>query len=550
MRILLLLLVIVAPLSHALNSLTAQIDRNPAMAGETIVLTITADDSLNANSLDTSDLLRQFIVGQTNISRSTQVINGQVSRQSTWTIGLIARDPGQYTIEPFTIDGISSAAINLSVINATSTEQTNSDIMLKSELSSDVAYVGQQLVYTVKLYLDASLQRAQLQAPELANAEISQLGEDVDSSEIVNGRRYRVITRHYAIRPTQPGGVELQGSIFRGDIQLGQRGFFGGGRSKPVTLLSDNHVLDIRAIPDDFPGPWLVSDLVVLEQTWPKAGIFRVGEPITRTLTLTAANITKEQLPPLTVNFGPGIQAYPDKSISSHTLKGDVMIAQSVQKIAIIPTVAGEMLLPAIEVPWFNSTTSQIEWARIDAQRINVIDAVSKPRQGATPIAQQANNPVAAPVQPALVQANTVAPVSLIYWQLSCAALLISCVLLAIALWRARSQAVSSSRPMIAVTTDQCWHSLKMALTGNNYREVIRLMPLWLTSQFAISPQQLSVMAPQLHHAYQQLMANRYGKAATDCNKVDCKELLRLTTEFRRQQQHDDQVSNTLYPGS
>ena len=70
----------VTPLSHALSSLTAQLDRNPAMAGETIVLTITANDSLNANKLDTSALLKDFIVGQTNISRNTQVINGKISR--------------------------------------------------------------------------------------------------------------------------------------------------------------------------------------------------------------------------------------------------------------------------------------------------------------------------------------------------------------------------------------------------------------------------------------------------------------------------------------
>ena len=82
MRILIILFTLLTPVCHALSSLTANVDRNPAMAGETIVLTISADDNINANNLDTSALLQQFVVGQTQVSRNTQVINGKISRQS------------------------------------------------------------------------------------------------------------------------------------------------------------------------------------------------------------------------------------------------------------------------------------------------------------------------------------------------------------------------------------------------------------------------------------------------------------------------------------
>lgn len=544
--ILSLLLITVAPLSYALTSLTAQLDRNPAMAGETVILTLTADDSVSSDKLDTSALLKQFIVGQTNIGRSTQVVNGKVNRISTWNIALIARTPGQYTIAPFTIDGISSAPLTLDVVKATSTRQTNSDIMLKTKISGDNAFVGQQLIYTVNLYIGSSLQRAHLQPPELANAEISQIGEDVESNEISNGRRYRVITRQYAIRPTTAGNVELQGSIFRGDIQIGQRGFFNGGRSKPITLLSDNHQLSINAIPDNFPGQWLVSDLVVLEQAWSTPKVFQVGEPITQTLTLTATNITQEQLPELDIDFGKNFQVYPDKAITSQALNGDVMIAQSVQKIAIIPSRAGKMLLPAIRVPWFNARSQKIEWATVEAQQIDVQAAPGKQSQSTMPVAEPTPAVADKPTpQPQRTQILLDSP-QLIYWQLACLFLAIICAALLVSRWRSRrTPALVTGSDSAKTNQDLHWTTLQRALIDNNHREVIRVMPLWLANKFAISIEQLATIEPALYDAYQQVIADSYGKITTATN---CDELLKLSRQLRADNHQKNDDDEGLYP--
>ena len=87
-----LLFIMISPFSQALSTLTAKVDHNPAMVGETVVLTITADDHVNANNLDTSALLQQFIVGQTNISRTMQAINGRQKRQTSWECPKIAKN--------------------------------------------------------------------------------------------------------------------------------------------------------------------------------------------------------------------------------------------------------------------------------------------------------------------------------------------------------------------------------------------------------------------------------------------------------------------------
>jgi len=553
---------LIAPLSHALTKLTAQVDRNPVMVGETMVLTLRADDNVNANSLDTSALLKQFVVGQTSISRTMQSINGQQKRLTTWTIGLIARTAGQYTIPTFNLNGITSQPITLKVINVSATKQSNSsttstsDVMLEAKISNTSVYVGQQLTYTVKLFIGVTLQQAQLQAPELANAEISQMGDDLDTTEIINGQRYRVFTRTYSIRPTESGTVTMQGSIFRGDIQIGQRGYFASGRSKPVTLLTDNLQLTIKPIPDNFPGQWLVSEVVDLQEQWPDVKAFKVGEPITRTLTLTATNVTKEQLPSMPTGAPATFQAYPDKPISQSMIQDGVMISQAILKIAMIPTQAGDFILPAIKIPWLNATTGQIEWATIKQQTITVTDTESTSPANAARDKTAATTLAASPLttddkkqQPLPNGSSNNTQNKLRYWQFACLALsLLSMVLLVLYIRLCRSGATRNTTVTLEPTNtiaQQHWSFLETALLKNQPQQVIRLMPLWLNSQFGIITEQLLTQAPALHQAYQQLMSNCYQQQPVKCN---CNDVLTYCLALKKQGKILAASADKLYP--
>ena len=548
-----LLFIMISPFSQALSTLTAKVDHNPAMVGETVVLTITADDHVNANNLDTSALLQQFIVGQTNISRTMQAINGRQKRQTSWNIHLIARTTGQFTIPSFTLNNISSAPTKLNVVKVSTTpNQTNQDVILEAKLASTNVYVGQHITYQVKLSIGVSLQRAQLHPPELATAQISQIGEDIDTTEIINGRRYRVFTRTYAIRPTESGSFTLQGSIFRGDIQVGQRDFFNNGRSKPVTLLTENQTLTVKAIPNNFPGQWLVSDVVALQEQWPTPKSFTVGEPITRTLTLTATNIAEEQLPQLSAKLPDSFQAYPDKPVTQTITQDGVVISQLIQKIAMIPTKPGQFTLPAVKIPWLNAATGQIEWAIVAGQQITVIaNPINQPQlapqpelSGVVQAQEQDHKPSSAGASAQLTPGRH----TLIYWQFTCLLLILLCIiLLGLYIRLRRTVALSHSpivNPLPKTNNTKYWPELKIALQHNQPQQVIRLMPLWL-KQLSIDPQQVTTVAPALHLAYQQLMTNCYQQQPINC---DCNDLLTHCLKLIKIQSSATQKSDSLYP--
>ena len=101
--------------AYALTTLETSVDRNPAIEGEYLVLSIKADDDVDNGSLDTSILLKDFIVGRTSVSRSTQIMNFDASKETRWQVLLAPKRAGIIEIPALTIKGVSSAPIKLTV---------------------------------------------------------------------------------------------------------------------------------------------------------------------------------------------------------------------------------------------------------------------------------------------------------------------------------------------------------------------------------------------------------------------------------------------------
>ncbi|MGS0827539.1 BatD family protein [Shewanella sp. 0m-8] len=362
--------------ASAITQLQASVDRNPVMEGETLVLTVTADDDLNSGKLDTSSLLKDFIVGRTSISRSKKIMNFDASNETRWQVLLSPKNSGNLVIPAFNIEGISSNPISLSVLKTGSQPQQMQDIFMRANISSDEAYVGQMLTYKVKLYLALELQRGVLNAPDLEGAQIKQLGEDKDSTEIVNGRRYRVIERNYAIIADQPGELTITGASFSGDVLVQSRqsgAMFSFNESRPTQTQAPKMTVLINPMPADYHGEWLVSDLVVLKEDWPETATeYNVGEPITRTITLLASNTDETSLPDIVMLTPKALKTYPEKAQRNTFLRDNQMVSQLTQTTAIVATSPGTYTLPEITVPWWNPHLNKQQFATLPARTIVV----------------------------------------------------------------------------------------------------------------------------------------------------------------------------------
>ncbi|NRD74382.1 protein BatD [Shewanella sp. VB17] len=365
--------------SFALSNLETSVDRNPAVEGQYLVLTITADDDVNTGKLDTSGLLKDFAVGRTSVSRNTQIINFNTSKKTIWQVMLSPLHSGNIQIPAMTIDGVSSAPIMLTVTTAENQPEQMESLFIRGELSTDEAYVGQMITYKVKLYLAVDLQRGVLSAPVLDGAQIKQIGEDTDKTELLKGKRYRVIERTYSIIADQPGELTIDGASFSGDVvvQSSRRGsMFSFNESKPMQAKAPKSIILINPIPNESHGKWLVSDLVALTEDWPtEPQEYEVGIPITRTISLLASNTDETSLPEFTIQVPAELKSYPEKAQRKTFLRDQQMVSQLTQTLAIVPTTAGTYILPEIHIPWWNPHTKQQETASLPARTINVIDS-------------------------------------------------------------------------------------------------------------------------------------------------------------------------------
>ncbi|MDB2386409.1 BatD family protein [Shewanella sp.] len=385
----------IAP-AYAITSLQASVDQNPIIEGNTLILTVVADDELSSNALNTSSLLKDFTVGRTSISRSKQIVNFDARNETRWQVLLSPRSRGKLTIPAFNIDGVSSDPISLSVLDRNSQPQQQQDIFMQASLSSDTAYVGQMLTYRVKLYLALELQRGVLNAPTLEGAQIKQLGDDKDSSEILNGKRYRVIERTYAIVADQPGELTIDGASFSGDVVMqGRRngGMFSFNESKPTQTQAAKSVVLINPEPIDYKGHWLVSDLVMLKEDWPSTPVeYKVGDPITRTISLLASNTDETSLPDLTLSLPETLKSYPEKPQRTSFVRDKQMVSQLTQTTAIVATQPGTYTLPKIKVPWWNPHLKQQQFATLPARTIVVKAAANAVLPIVSPKAPQQDN--------------------------------------------------------------------------------------------------------------------------------------------------------------
>jgi hypothetical protein len=207
---------------------------------------------------------------------------------------------------------------------------------------------------------------------------MERIGEELTYVDQRNGRNYRVIERKFAIFPQKSGEVSIPVVVFRGRISQqsttgSQRDRF-VTRGKQVRVESDRLVLKVQPQPAAFTGQrWLPSAELTLQETWSQdPPQFRVGEPVTRTLILQARGLDATQLPELSIPDITAASIYPDQPVSETRQDGSWLVGRVEQRLAIVPTQPGEITLPEIRLPWWDTESDRERIALIPARTITV----------------------------------------------------------------------------------------------------------------------------------------------------------------------------------
>jgi hypothetical protein len=361
----------------ALTELSANVDKNPALRGEAVTLEVTANARVAADAINFSILEQDFTVMVPSVSSSTQIVNGQASQSTSWKVVLLAKKAGNFTIPTFTLQGLSTKPITLQILDGAVAKNSSGarELFLEASMEQQQLYVQQLSYYQVTIYFSGDLQRGSLSEPQMDNASITQVGQDAEGSELVNGVRYRTITRRYAITPQRSGNFTISPPTFSGEMidrDSARYSYF--ARTKSVVQQAQPVDVTVSAIPDTFPGDWLVAGLVTLTEEWsPDITELKQGEPVTRTITLSAVDVAENQLPELKQGFPEGIRLYQEQPQTKSAERNGRLVAQKVFTSAVIANKAGKLELPEVILPWWNSKTNQLDYARLPARTLTVI---------------------------------------------------------------------------------------------------------------------------------------------------------------------------------
>ena len=355
------------------TTIQVETDRNPVNLNESFKITFTANETPDDDP-DFRSLEQNFSILNQSSGSSSSWINGKSTKILQWSLTVMAKHAGNLMIPAVKFGHDASSALQISVTEAVNNKASTNDedIFLEVEATSKNIYIQSQVLYTLRLYTRVDLSQARLDEPELADAVIERLGDDSRFNTQVNGLDYSVTERKYAIFPQKSGKLTIKPLTLTAEIISNNRpnfnGFFNSQATKTKRIESKAISLDVKPAPASFTGKhWLSAQQLVFKQEWSgDIKHLKIGEPLTRTLTLLAKGATVSQLPELnTAISNDQLKAYPDQPVLQEQKKTDGVIAFREEKIALILSQAGDYQLPAIQIPWFNTENQKMEMAEI-----------------------------------------------------------------------------------------------------------------------------------------------------------------------------------------
>ena len=359
------------------QTLDARLDRNPIHDNETVRLIVTANAQADGARPDLAPLRRDFEVLGQSTSTHVAIENGTRSVRTEWIVELAPRHSGRLTIGPLRVGTMTSPALDIEVLPApTAAAQSARDVFLEVEVTPRDVYVQSQILCVLRIYRAAEFLDAKLSELAPEGAVTHRLGKDSTYSTTVDGRRYRVIERRYAVIPQASGQLVLP--AFRLDARIADAGaastmgrLFGEGRR--MRLSSQPVEVEVKPRPAAASTPWLPATAVTFTEEWPEEPPRLVtGEPVTWTLRLGATGLAGEQLPPIEPSDLEGVRIYPDQPVVTTRAGTQSIHGELVQRIALVPGAEGTLTIPELRVQWWDVEADAPRTAAIPARTIAV----------------------------------------------------------------------------------------------------------------------------------------------------------------------------------
>lgn len=367
-----LTLILVSSFIHAAE-VTAKLSENTIVENQVVQLTIRADFADTGAGPDFSVLEKDFtILNQSQSSQFSFNLGASQSRKY-WIVSLMPKSAGVFKIPAIPVGQHSSEPITLEVKTSPTLldENGNPPILIEMEVSDTQPYLQQEVIIRLKLYHAFALQNANISTPKHADLVMERLTDDQVHYETIKDTSYQVLTREYLAFPQKSGVIEIEAQKVAAMINTNRGRRLIKAQSKPITL-------KVQSVPALYPSEnWLPAKNVVIESKLlqpnsRQAGAAQVGDTLIWQITTIADGSFPEQIPTLEFTSTRNYKLYPQQpsfnsSKSSQGIRGEQII-----KIEVVPTAPGTLILPEIELPYWDIKNRRIKYSHAAGPTIEI----------------------------------------------------------------------------------------------------------------------------------------------------------------------------------
>ena len=377
-------------------SVTATVDKNRLSLEDVLQLSIVIQGTQNTPPPELPSL-PDFRVVSAGTSSSTQYINTQRSVSITYNYRLTPMNTGTFVIGPTRVRAngktYATQPITIAVQNEAqkpSNQETtgNKNAFVVTTLSSKKAYVGEQLVYTFRLFHRVDAKNLNLRLPfDKTRFHKEELGEPKTYIKINNGLQYHVQELSLALFPLKKGLHEIPSAMIELDLFHPMKNrsrrdpfsqFFGQRtQAEHKVLRSQSLSIEVLPLPDGAPEGFenIIGQFNISAELGKND--LEVGDTTTLTVTVSGKGNVQDIIfdePDLKSYF----KIYPDKPEFHQTVQNNQIMGEKVFKFALVPLEAGSRTLPKFSLAFFDPGKAQYRVAQTQPISLNIKPSTAK----------------------------------------------------------------------------------------------------------------------------------------------------------------------------
>jgi hypothetical protein len=354
--------------------LTATADRTLLDSNETLQLTVRFDAQVLSSEPNFDVLQRDFKILSNNRQQQYSMINGRTESYTDWKLTLQPKRIGRLLIPSIKFKKDISDAVEITVRKASPSNATGQPVYTETLIDKSAVYLQEQLLLTHRLYTSIQLTDLSIEELVIPGAIVQKSGQNQFRKRIGN-RDYIVVEMAYAVFPQTSGKLDIP-AIGISAYQVGnnsQNSFF-RSRGNQLIRNTQSKIIDVMAKPAHIDADqWMPSSQLQLNQQWSSSlDQLVVGEPITRTITISAKGLTGSQILPLSLKPSGDYKVYPDQAQLDEQVGSDGVTGIRRESLALVPNRQGEIVLPEISVRWWDTVNQRMQTATLEAIRLDV----------------------------------------------------------------------------------------------------------------------------------------------------------------------------------